>query len=154
MSKFFAYICTKQTADPYVPATALNLTTLARDTSDGFYALQGGYLRVGQISIFPVQRAVANHLLCDGSEVAKVSFPELFEYLADTQGTPVDPLNFVLPNFIGAFTPAATAATETVAGGTVTSETPSSGTGDSGGSIDYAVDSGGRYKYGFDVFVP
>lgn len=147
MSQFFSYICTKQTADPFVPATAVSLGILARDVSDSFYAIQGGHLRIGQIAFFPVQRAIPFHLLCDGSEVAKVDFPELFEFLADTQGTPVDPDNFVLPNFVGAFEPAATATPETVVDGTVTSETPSAGTGDSGGSIDYAVDSGGRYKY-------
>jgi len=146
VSVLYAYICTKQTADPYVPAAVVNLEMLARDTSDGFYALQGGYLRVGQISFFPVQRAVPFHLLCDGSEVSKAAFPELFAYLADNEGTPVDPDNFILPNFIGAIDPATTATAETVVDGTVTSETPSSGGGGSGGSIDYAVNSGGRYR--------
>lgn len=144
MSELFSYICTKQTADPFIPPTTPNLTILARDVSDSFYALQGGYFRVGQISLYPVQRAVANHLLCDGSEVSKVEFPELYDYLGDSQGTPADPDNFVLPNYIGALDPATTATPETVEGGTVTSETPSNpGTG-AGGSIDYAVDSGAR----------
>ncbi len=146
MSEIFYYICAKQTSDPYVPPTALNLATLARDVSDGFYALQGGHLRVGQLALFPAQRAVPFHLLCDGQEVPKVAFAELYDFLGDFEGVPVDPDNFVLPNFLGAAAPAAVAAPETVEGGTVTSETPSSpGTG-SGGSEDYAVDSGGRYR--------
>lgn len=144
MSAVFAYICTKQTADPYVPGEALNLKLLARDVSDGFQALVGGYLRVGQISLFPIQKAVPFHLLCDGHEEPKGRFPELYAYLGDSQGTPADPLNFVLPNYIGALTAATTAAPEVIAGGTVTSDTPSPGTGDSGGSVDTPVDSGGR----------
>lgn len=152
MSEFFAYVCTKQTADPFVPSVAANLDNLARDVSDGFYAIQGGHLRVGQIAFFPVQRAVPFHLLCDGSEVAKADFPELFEYLADSQGTPADADNFVLPNFLGTFAPAVTATPEVVEGGTVTSETPTPGTGDSGGSIDFAVDSGARNRKFYDPY--
>lgn len=144
MSEVFSYICTKQTADPYVPGFARDLTSLSRDVSDGFQALVGGYLRVGQISLFPIQRAVPFHLLCDGHEEPQGRFPELYAYLGDSQGTPADPLNFVLPNYIGTLAPAATADPEVIAGGTVTSETPSPGTGDSGGSVDTPVDSGGR----------
>ena len=147
MSKLYLYICTKQTSEPYVPPVTADVRRLSRDTADGFAALQGGYLRVGQIAQFPLQRAVASHLLCDGREVSKASFPELYEYLGDSEGTPTDPTNFVLPNFIGAaaLVPAATAVVETVQGSSVTSETAVPGDGQSGGSKVYEVDSGGRY---------
>lgn len=148
MSELFAYICTQQTADPYVPASARDLFTLSRDVSDGFQALVGGYLRVGQISFFPLQRAIPFHVLADGHEEPKGRFPELFAYLGNSQGTPADPDNFVLPNYIGSLVPAATAAAETIEGGTVTSETASPGTGGSGGSINRPVDSGGRIRPG------
>lgn len=148
MSELFAYICTKQTADPYVPAAARDLVTLARDTSDGFQALVGGYLRVGQISLFPLQKAIQFHLLCDGHEEPIGRFPELAAYLGNSQGTPSDPANFVLPNYIGGLAAASAADPETVQGGTVTSETPTPGTGGSGGSINRPVDSGGRIRPG------
>lgn len=147
MSELFAYICTKQSSDPFIPPTSPNLNSFSRDVSDAFYIMQGGFLRVGQIAFFPAQRSVPFHLLCNGQEVPKASFPELYSYLGDFEGTPVDPENFVLPNFIGSITPAAAAAPETVEGGTVTSETPSPGEGDSGGSIDPAVVSGSAYEY-------
>lgn len=152
MSEVFAYICTKQTADPYVPGVTQSLVTLARDVSDGFQALVGGYLRVGQISFFPIQKAVPYHLLCDGHEEPQGRFPELFAYLENSQGTPVDPLNFVLPNYIGTLAPAAAADPEVIEGGAVTSDTPSPGTGDSGGSIDTPVDSGGRHPRKLDTW--
>lgn len=153
MSELFTYICTRQTADPYIPPGTTDLRTLARDVADGFTALVGGYLTVGQLAFFPQQRAIPNHLLCDGKEVPKYAFPELYEFLGDFEGTPVDPANFVLPNYIGgALTPAAVAAPETVIAGTVTSETPSDpGTG-SGGSVDYAVPSGGREPRGAENY--
>lgn len=147
MSELFPYICTTQTADPYVPGTTRDLGTFARDVSDAFSAIQGGFRRVGEISFYPLQKAVPFHLLCDGKEVSKAAFPQLYEYLLNFMGDPTNPDNFVLPNLIGeALTGAAAAAPETVQGGTVTSEPSSPGGGSSGGSIDPAVDSGGRTR--------
>ncbi len=36
-------------------------------------------------------------LLCDGSEVAQATYPDLYSVIGDTYGTPVDPDNFILP---------------------------------------------------------
>lgn len=126
MSTLFAYISAKTTADPYVPSGITNLNFLARDVSDAFVSLSGGHQVVGRLNFFPIQRTVPGHLLCDGREVPKNVFPELYRYLGDTQGTPADAANFVLPNYIGAaaFEPAATAETETVVNGTVTTDPP------------------------------
>ncbi len=123
MSTFFAYIATKTTADPYLPPQASSIEQLARDASDGFYALQGGRYEVGRIALYPVQRSVANHLLCDGSEVSQASFPELYGYLGDTQGAAAAG-NFKLPDYLTAFAPATTADTETVTDGTVSTPAP------------------------------
>ena len=124
MSGFFVYICTRTTADPYLPPLALDVRTLSRDVSDAFSAIAGGYERAGQLSLYPLQRSVPNHLLCDGKEVAKASFPELYGYLQDTQGTPVDAANFLLPNYLGTFAPATAAEAETVNEGTVSTPAP------------------------------
>ncbi len=146
MSEIFTYIATKTTSDPYVPPMARDLITLARDVSDGIYALQGGRLQVGKLAFYSAQRSVAFHLLCDGQEVPKAAFAELYDFIGDFEGVPVDPDNFVLPNFVGTLAPAAAAAAETVEASTVTSETPSSSGTGSGGSEDYAVESGARYR--------
>lgn len=124
MSIYYAYIATKSTADPYLPPMAPNLARLARDTADGFLALSGGRLEVGRLQFYPVQRSVPNHLLCDGREVTKDAFPELYAYLGDSGGTPGSSLNFKLPNYLTALTPATTAVTETVVQGTVTTPVP------------------------------
>lgn len=136
MSELFTYISTKTTADPYIPAASRDLRFLARDVSDALTAISGGHQVVGRLAFYPLQRSVPGHLLCDGQEVAKVSFPELYEYLGDTQGTPADADNFVLPNFLGTIAPAATADPETVTNGTVNT----SGSGDTFGDVD----SGGK----------
>lgn len=126
MSELFAYIATSTTNDPYVPATQ-DLRLLTRDVTDAFIAISGGHRIVGKLAFFPIQRTVPGHLLCDGREVAKEDFPELYRYLGDTQGTPAAPENFVLPNFIGgaaSFDPPAAAEIETVVDGTVYTDPP------------------------------
>ncbi len=143
-SVVYTYICTRSTVDPYIPARSASLDIFSRDVSDGFGALAGGHYVVGRLSMFPVQRSVPNHLLCNGREVARSSFPELYDYLMDSQGAPADPLKFVLPNYLVTITPAATAVPETTTEGTVTTPPPAgypeSGSGDPYGDAD----SGGR----------
>lgn len=124
MSAFFTYICTKTTADPYIPPRSINIDILSRDVSDAFLALTGGRFQVGKLAMFPVQRSVTNHLLCDGREIPKASFPELYAYLGDSQGASADPLNFKLPDYQTAFTPATATAPETVSPGTVSTPPP------------------------------
>lgn len=137
MSAFFAYICTSTSADPRIPSMSPDIRVLSRDVSDAFIAISGGSRQVGQLAFFPVQRAVANHLLCNGQEVPKVSFPELYEYLGDTQGAPLSAANFVLPDYVADFVPATTVEPEMVENGTVTTPTiPGNYTrADSGGRI-------------------
>lgn len=153
MSQLFAYISTKTTVDPYVPNGDTRF--LARDVSNAFVSLSGGHQRVGEIVLYPIQNSVPGHLLCDGREVSKESFPELYRFLGDTQGTATNPGKFVLPNYIGAsaFTPAAAAEIETSQAGTTTSPTPS----DPGlnPEFDYGGDrdSGGR-RYSPGVAIP
>ena len=151
MGVLLTYICTRSTVDPYVPTGATNIAQLSRDVSDGFYALSGGHNLVGRLSQFPVQRSVPNHLLCDGREVAKASFPELFSYLEASQGASTDANYFVLPNYLTAITPASAPATETATGGTVTTADPTPPPA-SDPPVEYPiygdVDSGGRYRRG------
>lgn len=126
MSDAFFYICTKSTADPYLPPRTTSVDVLSRDVSDAFMALQGGRFQVGEIAIYPIQRSVPNHLLCDGKEVPRASFPELYAYLGNSQGTPADPANFKLPDYQSGFAPAPTAVSESINEGTVSTPTPAS----------------------------
>jgi hypothetical protein len=152
VSVFHAYICTKTTADPYIPPRAVSVEALSRDVSDGFQALVGGRFQVGALAFYPLQRSVPNHLLCDGKEVPKASFPELYAFLGDTQGVATNALNFKLPDYQAAFTPTAATVTETVEGGTVTTPapvSPSPGYYPEQSDPTYGgVDSGGRIRPG------
>lgn len=153
MSVLYAYICTRSTVDPVVPSRQANQAIFTRDVSDAFSAIVGGHLVVGRLAFFPVQRSVPNHLLCDGSEVSKESFPELYEFLLDSQGTPADAANFVLPDYLGTITAASTAEPETVSGGTVSTPPPTPTDPGSPPSVPTygPVDSGGRQRYFQDI---
>lgn len=150
MSAFFAYIATKSTSDPYLPSRTTSVDVLARDVSDAFSAISGGRFEVGKLALYPVQRSVPNHLLCDGREVAKASFPELYRYLGDTGGVAVSADNFKLPDYLTALTPATTAAPETTNQGTVSTPPPPTPTPTSypeqSDPVYGDVDSGGRYR--------
>lgn len=150
MSEFFTYICTKTTADPYIPPRSTSVDVLSRDVSDAFLALSGGRFQVGALAFYPVQRSVPNYLLCDGREVPQASFPELYAYLGETQGAAADPANFKLPDYRTAFVPAAVSEPETTSGGTVSTPPPAvpppaynPGQSD---RLYGDVDSGGRYR--------
>lgn len=148
--RVFIYICTKSTADPYLPSRFANLDMLARDVSDAFLALSGGRLQVGELAMFPVQRSVANHLLCDGREVSKASFAELYAYLGDTQGLAAAATDFRLPDYRSKFEPAPITAPETVTSGTVSTEPPAETSPtyypEQSDPLYGDVDSGGRYN--------
>jgi hypothetical protein len=150
MSAFYTYICTKSTADPYLPTRAQNIDVLSRDVSDAFLALSGGRFEVGKLAFYPVQRSVPSHLLCDGREVLKSSFPELYSYLGDNEGTATDPNSFKLPDYLSGFAPATTAETETATGSTVTTPAPAipppSYYPEQSDRPYGGVDSGGRYR--------
>ncbi len=124
MSDFFVYICTKSTADPYLPRRSISLELLSQDVSDAFSALIGGRFDVGKLALYPVQRSVPNHLLCDGREVLKTSFPELYSYYGDAGGVATDPDSFKLPDYLTDFVPATTAVAETTTQGTVSTPPP------------------------------
>ncbi len=124
MNQFFVYICTKSTADPYLPTRTTGLDVLARDVSDAFSALSGGRFEVGKLALYPVQRSVPNHLLCDGREVLKTSFPELYSYLGDAGGAATDPNSFKLPDYLTTFEPAPAAEPEATNQGTVSTPPP------------------------------
>ena len=142
---FYRFIATKTTYQTTIPAFIKSLPELVHRVRGALLA--GQSLTVGELKDFPLSNAIANHLLCDGSEVAQIDFPELYAYLGDSQGTPVDSANFVLPDYVGAATPAATYPPQITEGATVSTGgtiTEPSDPGQTGGSTGGNVPSGGR----------
>lgn len=156
----FAFIATKTTYANVVPDRARNQEDFNRRVSLAFKGNQGQQLQVGRISFFPLSKAVPGHLLCDGGEVSKTAFPELYSYLGDTQGTATDSANFKLPD-IRNFAFSATVPVQTVdqggtvsTGGTVTEPTEP---GETGGSVGGNIPSGGKpidFSINLGGFIP
>jgi hypothetical protein len=162
-SQLFAFIATRTAYANVVPHGPLSQSQFNRKVANAFSANTGRTVHIGEIVFFPLAAPnsalslqMPNVILCDGSEVAKISFPELAEYLGDTQGTAVDPLNFVLPdvrNFV--FAPSVPVQVVDT-GGTVTtgqdSSTPTEA-GQSGGTSGSYPVSGGRPRVSGDFEV-
>jgi len=148
VSEYFRFIATKTTYAATIPSTVSSLADLVYRVRKALLATDYP-LRVGELKDYPLSTAQGNMLLCDGSEVAKLSFPELYAYLGDSQGTPVNPDNFLLPDFVGAATPAAVYPVQEVTGcdvntgGVITEPTQP---GQTGGVVGGNPPSGGRER--------
>lgn len=119
----FTFIATKTTYASTIPPVARDLNDLSRRVRDAMLATDYP-IRVGELRDYPLAVAVENFLLCDGSEIAQLDFPELYAYLTDSQGTPADPANFLLPDYLTAKTQSPTAPPQVVGGGSVGIGTP------------------------------
>lgn len=140
MSQPFAFICAKTTAPFVVPVSAPSQAEFNRKVVNAFKGLAGGVLTVGDIKFRPTESPIPNHLLCDGSTISRLNYPELVTFLAG------DATEAVLPDYSGALTVApATEEQETSSSGTV--QTPTTvpvDQGDVGGTQGGNVPSGGR----------
>jgi len=122
--EIYSFIATKTTYASTIAPRARNLDQLSYDVRNVLLAINYP-VKVGEIKDFPIAAATENFLLCDGSELAKQDFPELAAYLIqDPEYQATDPLNFLLPNFIGTRTQAPTAPPQTVDPGGVGIGTP------------------------------
>ena len=146
MSEFYRFICTKTTADFVIPSTAPNQGEFNRKVVNFSRGLVGGVLKAGDLKDRPVQTALANHLICDGSLLSPTGFPELFAVIGTTFGGD-GVTTFALPNYSGAVTIATPTVTQTVsASGTVDTGGAVVDAGDTGGTTGGNVPSGGRVK--------
>ncbi len=147
MSQPWAFIATKTTADPVIPASSLSPQEFQRKVAGYTQAIAGGTLEAGTIKWRATERAVANHLLCDGSLQDPLSFPDLFAAIGTTFGGD-GVATFALPNYSGALTVATPTVSQTVdESGTVSTEdTVVTDAGTVGGTTGGNVPSGGRER--------
>lgn len=148
MSQIFVFICTKSTADVVLPVQASNQADFNRRIANTFKAQASGRLTVGDLKLRPDGNSIPNHLLCDGSAVSRIAFPELFAFLGTSEGSGDGSTTFNLPNYLGApLEVPATAPPQTVENGTVSSGgtvTQPTSAGETGGTSGGNVVSGAR----------
>lgn len=153
MSQMYVFICTKSTAAIALPTRSFNQDEYNRRISNTFRQIGGGHLVVGDLKLRPSGQSLENHLLCDGSAISRVAFPELFAFLGTTEGVGDGLTTFNIPNYLGApLEVPATAPVQTVTdSGTVSSgETVIQPTdpAQTGGTTGGDVVSGGRTRTG------
>lgn len=144
------FIRTKTTYDPVVPALAVSQDQFNRDVSYALSALAGGYGVAGDLQYRASAKAIANFILCDGSELSRTAYPELFDAIGETFGAGDGSTTFAIPTQDDLATVIATppaAPEQTVTDGTVgsgtTVATPTD-PGQIGGTTGGQVPSGGR----------
>lgn len=142
------FICTNAAYPSAMPVVAGSQLQFNRRTANAMAGLAKTRHSVGDLLPRPISDPVGNHLLCDGSAVSRVGFPQLFAAIGTVWGVGDGTTTFNIPNLIGATLPNAVTAppqtiTETTvtAGGTVTQPTTPAQTGGSSGGN---VPSGGR----------
>lgn len=151
MSQLYIFICTKTTADTVVPSRSGNQVDFNRRVSNAFKTSASGHLNVGDLKLRASGFAIPNHLLCDGSAISRVQFPELFALLGESEGPGDGATTFNLPNYLGApLEVPPTAPVQTITEhGTVEDPTPVTtpdGAGETGGTEGGNVISGGRFE--------
>ena len=149
MSTLYVFICTKTTPDPVLPVQTFNQVDYNRRVANTFRAQAGGRLVVGDLKLRPNGNPIDNHLLCDGSAVSRIAFPELFDFLGTSEGAGDGVTTFNLPNYLGApITVPASAPVQTpTTGGTIDTATPvtqPTQPGETGGTTGGNIQSGGR----------
>lgn len=142
--QLFVYIATKTTADFVVPAAQPSQAEFNRKVKNAFAGLVGGVVRAGDLRFRPVEKSIANHVVCDGAEYHPKTFPDLFREIGTTFGGD-GVTTFAVPDYSGsveATTP--TVGEEVTGGGTVSSGEPIDTSAPAGGSTGGNVQSGGR----------
>lgn len=150
----YCFIATKTARDTVVPARARTQNDFNRQVRGAIGGMAGGKTLAGNLLLRPTQAAVANHLLCDGTVLDIIDFPELAAYLGTTFGGD-GTTTFGLPDYSAqALAVPALTVTQTVStagtvstGGTVTQP---SGAGQTGGSTGGNVPSGGRPRQPYE----
>lgn len=75
------------------------MSSLSLTNEDGNFAINYQYVNpIGTIICFAGQLVPQGWVLCDGSEISKSEYPNLFSVIGNTYGTPVNSSNFILPN--------------------------------------------------------
>lgn len=141
------FIRTTTTYEIAVPPIAQNQAQFNRDVSYAFSGLAGATGNAGDMMKRGSARAVANFILCDGTALSRIGFPQLFEDIGTSFGAGDGVTTFNIPTQAQANGLTTTTPPQTVEGGTVTSGTTQGapGTaGQTGGVTGGPVDSGGR----------
>lgn len=144
------YVCTRSSYPTAIPTVTASQGDFNRRTANAIAGVSKSRHQVGDLLARPVVKSIPNHLLCDGSAVARDAFPQLFTEIGTEWGPGNGTTTFNIPNLIGAAIPVPVSApaqvitnTTVSSGGTVTEPTDP---GETGGTRGGQVPTGGRFS--------
>jgi hypothetical protein len=151
MASIYWFICSSSAYPPAVPIVAGSQQGFNRLTANALSGLSNSRHEAGDLLARPISTPVNNHLLCDGSAVSRIGFPQLFEAIGTTWGAGDGSTTFNIPDLVTATLPIATSApvqtitTATVSDGSAVDITTSDTT--AGGSTGGNYSSGGKPQF-------
>ncbi len=152
MSGVFWFICAREAYPAALPTLAADQRSFNRQATNSIAGLKKARHGIGDLLARPISKSIRDHLLCDGSAVDRIAFPQLFKEIGTEWGAG-DGLNtFNLPTLNGVALPIPAPAAipvQTVTGATVSTGgtvTQPAAPGTSGGSTGGNVPSGGRTR--------
>lgn len=146
----FWYICMRSAQTPVLPTVAADQREHNRRVANALESLAKSRHKVGDVKPRPALQSIPDHLLCDGSEVSRAAFPQLFAEIGTTWGAGDGSTTFNIPDLIGAALPVALTAPAQVisSGGTVSAGEPvtaPTSPGEAGGTTGGNIGTGGKF---------
>lgn len=149
------FICVREAYPVVIPTVAGRQDGFNRQTANALAGLRNRRHAIGDLLARPNSKAVADHLLCDGSAIGRADFPQLFAELGTEWGAGDGTVTFNLPDLnAGALPlPVSVPVQDVGSGGTVSTGTPTPSptpapgqTGGAGGNVT----TGGRPRKFYD----
>lgn len=140
------FICTRQAYPAALPRMSANQAAFNRAAANSIAGVLKARHGVGDMLARPISKPIADHLLCDGTAISRLAFPQLFAEIGEAWGAGDGSTTFNLPNLINVVLPVPpTAPPQVITGTTVGDGTPGSpSTTSPGGGDGGDVNTGGR----------
>lgn len=120
------FICVREAYPAALPIAASSQANFNRATVNAIAGVRKSRHGIGDLLARPNANAIKDHLLCDGSAVSRIAFPQLFADIGDAWGAGDGATTFNLPalNGVALPVPVEVPTQEIGSGGTVTTGTP------------------------------
>ncbi len=114
MADIFWFICVREAYPSALPFAAGMQQRFNRDVVNNLAAVRKSRHGIGDLLARPISASVPNHLLCDGSAVSRVDYPQLFQEIGEAWGVGDGTTTFNIPSLNDAPLPIPAAVPEQV----------------------------------------
>lgn len=148
MAAVYWFICVRAAYPSAVPRVVANQASFNRAAANAIAGVSKSRHGIGDLLARPVSAPITDHLLCDGSAIGRLSYPQLFAAIGTEWGAGDGSTTFNIPNLTAAALPIPPSAPpQDIGGTTVEGENPPTEPtepGETGGSRGGGATTGGR----------